>query len=228
MGEGRVPGPLGAGGTVVRTPAPLGARPARTLGDFKREVIERQIKYLRTTKGRSFIPAVPSSELEIIEGKHSMRRVAAGKCRELLAAARADLADGKKAGDAAAKATTSIVIHSAYRSFAEDSAAWEGTFREHYQKLLDERLFPGEELGTRALQHILKIMIAFKAPPGFSNHSNGLAVDFGTTFRGHYLGAKSKLRPKWRATWLHPWLKENAASHGFKPLSTEEWHWDFA
>ena len=165
MGEGRVPGPLGAGGHTQRAPVPLGAGSRRTLEDFKREVRDRQVKYLRTVKGRSFIPAVPESELEVIEGDKKMRRVAAGKCRELLAAARTDLKAATQDGDAKAKKSKLIKVHSAYRDFTQDSAAWEGTFRQHYQKLLDDKRYLGEELGRHALQYILRKMIALKAPP---------------------------------------------------------------
>lgn len=70
-------------------------------------------------------------------------------------------------------------------------------------------------------------MAKYKTPPGWSNHSNGMAVDLNTHYAGTVYAASSKQRAGWRTTWLHHWLVANARTHGFHPLSTEEWHWDF-
>jgi LAS superfamily LD-carboxypeptidase LdcB len=70
-------------------------------------------------------------------------------------------------------------------------------------------------------------MAKYKTPPGWSNHSNGMAVDFNTQYAGTLYAARSKQRAGWRTTWLHRWLVGNAERHGFHPLETEEWHWDF-
>jgi hypothetical protein len=153
MGAGRIPGPLGSGangtgGSTVNSPGPLGTDTPLTLEEFKRAVRDRQVAYL-VAKGRRFIPNVPESDLEIIEGKQRMRTIAAGKCRELLAAVRADLVTAKNSGDPRAKQTTSIVIHSAYRTFTEDTAAWENTFKEHYRKMLPPRRIPATRSGER-------------------------------------------------------------------------------
>lgn len=65
-----------------------------------------------------------------------------------------------------------------------------------------------------------------KAAPGFSNHSNGTAVDFTTTVDNVLFTDKSP-REFWRETWLHAWLLQNADQYGFYPLASEEWHWDY-
>lgn len=39
--------------------------------------------------------------------------------------------------------------------------------------------------------------------------------------------AKKAQNDGWKSTWLHRWLVANAARFGFKPLSTEAWHWDY-
>jgi LAS superfamily LD-carboxypeptidase LdcB len=65
-----------------------------------------------------------------------------------------------------------------------------------------------------------------KAIPGFSNHAQGLAVDFRTRHDGHNLGPSSSQRALWRASWFRHWLVANAGRFGFTPLSTEEWHFD--
>jgi LAS superfamily LD-carboxypeptidase LdcB len=67
----------------------------------------------------------------------------------------------------------------------------------------------------------------FKAPPGYSNHSNGMAVDFNTTQAKQKYAAKKKQNDAWKKTWFHDWLTHNARRFGFKPLSTEAWHWDY-
>ena len=46
--------------------------------------------------------------------------------------------------------------------------------------------------------------------------------DMGVTF-----GANTSQRAGWRRTWLHRWLVPNAERYGFRPLATEEWHWDY-
>lgn len=74
---------------------------------------------------------------------------------------------------------------------------------------------------------MLRMMVSYKAAPGYSNHSNGLAVDFTTTYKGRSLKSRKAQREPWRDAWLHRWLLENAANYRFQPLATEEWHWDY-
>jgi LAS superfamily LD-carboxypeptidase LdcB len=204
----------------------MSAAERQALEEFKLAVLDGQIAHL-VRKGRSFFAEVPSSELETIEDRHRMRKPAAGRCRELLTAAREALTEAKQAGDPAARDTESVVVHSAYRTMTEDKAAWENTFRKHYQAALKKGLFADDPLGPAALSFMVEKLKPLKAPPGYSNHSKGAAVDFGTTYRGVYYKADSSTRAEWRTTWLHPWLKKNAKRFGFKPLKSEEWHWDF-
>ena len=85
--------------------------------------------------------------------------------------------------------------------------------------------------GDEAIDRLARYIRKKKAAPGFSNHSNGNAVDFTTTEGKATLGADSSdvSRAAWRKSWFHRWLAEerNGAAFSFKPLSTEEWHWDF-
>jgi hypothetical protein len=53
------------------------------------------------------------------------------------------------------------------------------------------------------------------APPGTSQHGNGLAVDF---TNGSVIGSDD---PEWS------WLRRNAGRYGFVQLPSETWHWDF-
>ena len=69
-----------------------------------------------------------------------------------------------------------------------------------------------------------------KAPPGKSNHSNGIAVDFTATVDGKDIPNEYNNQGPWRkgagkATF--EWLRDNAHSFGFKNLSTEAWHYDW-
>ena len=188
--------------------------------------MQRQIEHL-LRKGRHFIAALSASELEVVEGHFKLRKPAAGKCRELLAAAREELEKAKSQGDESARQTADVVIHSAYRDFREDGAAWERAFRKQYRKMLKTKQHAADPLGAAALRYIAHKMIPLKAPPGFSNHSNGLAVDFGTNVGGVYYGANSDLQEQWRELWLYQWLKKNARRFDFKQLPSEEWHWDY-
>jgi len=142
-----------------------------------------------------------------------------------------NLEDAKKANDAAALRTTAIGVCSAYRDYDGDATAWSDTFDKHYEKegnRVTMEAMPGGRHGDTALRWFIELMAPIKAPPGFSNHSNGLAVDFSTTVSGVTYGADTDRRVQWRGTWLHPWLVANAKTYRFNPLSSEEWHWDWA
>jgi D-alanyl-D-alanine carboxypeptidase len=53
------------------------------------------------------------------------------------------------------------------------------------------------------------------APPGTSEHGNGLAVD---VTNGSIIDASDA---EWR------WLQDNARRFGWNPISNETWHWEF-
>jgi hypothetical protein len=234
MPRGRIPGALGStltSGVTLSTAASLGAAvTARTREQFKQAVLDGQIRR-KERQGKTHIAPVPDSELEVVESGFKMRKEAARSCRALLLAARAALDAAKQADDAAAKKVTAIGIASAYRDYAQDSQAWSNTFDKHYEKAENRtkmEAMPGGRHGDAALQWFITLMSPIKAPPGFSNHSNGLAVDFSTTDGGVRLGPNTNQRAAWRASWLHPWLVANAGTHRFHPLASEEWHWDWA
>jgi hypothetical protein len=230
MGAGRVPASPGVadGGVVANTPAPQAttlSSVAMSFEEFRQAVLERQIAWAQG-KGKSYFAPVPKKELEIVEGDHRMRKDAAKACRELLAAARAALAEDTASGEARALKTRSIGVCSAYRDFNRDARAWGKTFKKHYDKMIERGKFEGREHSSAALRHMVTTMIPLKAAPGFSNHSNGTAVDFQTRFGGTEYIADSSQREGWCTTWLHPWLVAHAAEFGFRPLKSEEWHWD--
>jgi len=239
MGSGRVPGPLGAsgsGGQAVRGVGPVGAKAqdgspevqiAISFDEFKAKVLERQIRNA-IKKGRQFCANVPDSELAIVEDKHRMRTKAAERCKQLLEAARTALAEAKQQGDELAKNAGKLGVYSAYRNIPEDTAAWESSFRQYYEETRVKRAaFATGEHGRQALALMTNMMISYKAAPGYSNHSNGLAVDFFTMHKGKKLRAKKAQKAAWSDSWLFAWLQENAPGFEFKNLDTEEWHWDY-
>jgi hypothetical protein len=199
-----------------------------SLEELKAEVQKRQIRWHIKVKHRTYCANVPDSELAPIEKGFRMRTEAAGKCKEMLAAAREEWQTKKKEGDAKAQATRTIELHSAYRNIAEDTASWNKSFGQYYARTASDRnAFPDGPHGPKAIALMVVMMRKYKAAPGYSNHSNGLAVDFRTVYKGDILIAASAQKPLWIETWLHPWLVKNAPRFGYQALNTEEWHWDY-
>ncbi|MBP7767325.1 M15 family metallopeptidase [Candidatus Saccharibacteria bacterium] len=57
------------------------------------------------------------------------------------------------------------------------------------------------------------------AKPGTSNHESGQAIDFGNMCFSPNGSTSCPGNKRWE------WLKANAGNFGFKPLSSEAWHW---
>jgi hypothetical protein len=168
--------------------------------EFKAKVLAEEIA-MRTRRGRKHFAAVPESELVVVEGDKKMRKEAAARLQVLLAKARADLkaeqeaftALPKEARDAARAAAWAkgevavsdvkrIWVQSAYRDFKYDEDLWHRYFKEkYYPKTKAKRAeLKGGPHGDAAVRYLAKYISGKKAPPGFSNHSDGRAVDFGT------------------------------------------------
>jgi LAS superfamily LD-carboxypeptidase LdcB len=217
--------------------------------DFKAQVLAEEIA-MRTRRGRVMFEAVPENELTAVDGSHDkkLRKEAAAKLALLLTAARADLkaeqaAFGKlskeqqesarKAANADGSAVVTDVkriwIVSAYRDFKYDESKWHGLFKSNYypKTRAARAALPGGEHGREAVKYLAKHISGKKAPPGFSNHSNGKAVDFGTLEGAVELSANVDQNARWKKAWLHRWLVKRHQEFGFKPLATEAWHWDF-
>ena len=59
-------------------------------------------------------------------------------------------------------------------------------------------------------------------------HTRGIAFDINTTEGKVHYTAKKTQNAAWEKTWLRKWLLDgNAARHGFHPIATEAWHWEY-
>lgn len=244
MPTGRVPGPLGldsTSGRVHNSAHPLGhgaSLPAQGLGyeEFRVKVLEAAILD-RFRKGRRRFPDLAPGDLSLIEKGKMMRPEAAASCVQLLAAARRDLATdqmgppvdlaARKHQDAA-REVRSIGIASAYRNYEEETRVWKtDCFPDYYKATAPEREgLAGGRHGEAAIAVLVAYFSPRTAPPGFSNHSDGRAVDFTTTQGGTEYAAHGYQRAGWRRTWLHRWLVQHAGEYRFHSLESEEWHWD--
>jgi LAS superfamily LD-carboxypeptidase LdcB len=214
---------------------------------FKAKVLAEEIA-MRTRRGLKQLAAVLDDELAVVEGDKRMRKGAAAKLILLLAKAREDLKTEQAAFNKLPKAeqdTTRtlaaargevvvtdvhrIWVQSAYRDFKYDEKLWHQYFKNnYYPKTKTERAkLRGGEHGEAAVRYLAKYISGKKAPPGFSNHSDGRAVDFGTLEGKTTLVGKTELNERWKKSWLHKWLVKHAGEYGFQPLATEAWHWDF-
>jgi hypothetical protein len=194
---------------------------------FRRAVYDEQLRRALATK--EFFPGLAPDELGSIEG-HPIHKVAAGDAASLLRAARADLAAAKeRKDDPLAAACASVGIGNAYRDPERDFTAWQKAYATHFKRTEDARNeASGGPFGPAAVGILVRRMRSMKAVPGFSNHTLGLAIDFTTRQGKTTLGAKSAQAKAWRASWFHRWLVVNASRFDFRPLASEEWHWDHA
>jgi len=134
-----------------------------------------------------------------------------------------------------------------YRSLEREEYLWRNYFPGYYNRTNDHRSRRfNDSHGNEAINFMVGFIATKKAPPGFSFHTKGIAIDFiqkriivkanGSTEEkwltnstkhdhdpGHLLW--------WYGTWLYNWLHANAASFGFKELDNKEarepWHYDY-
>jgi hypothetical protein len=194
--------------------------------DFMRRVYAAHVK---RASARKFTGDVPASELAVVEEGRSLRKAAAADCRAMLAAARADLAARKTAGDARAQGVRSIGITSGYRSASRQFALWQEYFPRYYRETESKRAAaPGGRHGAAAVALTVKHVGKWIAAPGYSLHNDGRAADLKTSERGRSLGASGSQRKPWRETWFWDWLVEHAVRFAFFQNSAidEPWHWE--
>jgi len=127
--------------------------------------------------------------------------------------------------------TTTLGATSGYRAMAHQEELWRGYFFGHYYDTAKERAnMKGGPHGPEAVAHMVWYVGQWVAPPGFSNHQNGMAIDLAQEREPGYPIRNSRdtsERNKWWKTWLWHWLDTNAKSFKFKNYEKEPWHWDF-
>ncbi len=191
-------------------------------------------------KKRSPLPNLRRTQLDHIAGTQVLTRPETARAVEaMLAAATAALRTAQQAGDADALRTVSITVGSGYRPDTQQRDLWLGYFRKYYNRSAGARQrLAGGPHSDEAIEYLLRSQskggfgIGERiAAPGFSNHQGGTAVDLQLVrVPGHQISNDSDARSRaaWRATWPHGWLRANAATFGFRPLPTEEWHWEYS
>jgi len=66
------------------------------------------------------------------------------------------------------------------------------------------------------------------APPGYSNHQAGVAIDFWQVrVKGHDIhnDTNADAIGLWKTTWFWAWLNQHAGEYGFLDFNKEPWHW---
>jgi hypothetical protein len=126
--------------------------------------------------------------------------------------------------NAALEAGITLLVSSGYRD-AFDDVIYEGEQIAESQLTLREQNLKPEYIGVKnPADASLKQEIYFKkpvAPPGYSKHNNGTAVDFNT-------GSRTGTLNKQLDGFLYQWLVRNSWKYGFvRTVSKEEWHFNY-
>ena len=97
-----------------------------------------------------------------------------------------------------------------------------GGFPFYYQRAVKEGVVADGDYGPTAVERMARYIGQYIASPGFSNHQDGLAIDFGTgSVGGNDFGTIGQ------HSWFHHWLVENAERFGYHPYVKETWHWTY-
>ncbi len=209
--------------------------------DFRDRVLAAHLARSKAGRGAAQRDLLPT-ELEKIPGTsvetaHETARTAGS----LLSAANRDLKIAQQAGDADARRTVRLTATSGYRGSDYQRQLWLGYFSDkggYYDRTRSARdKLPAGPHSDEAVAYMLKPrkqggfgLGGRIAAPGYSNHQGGIAVDLKqvrTNGNAIYNKSDDASRERWRDTWFHRWLIANAAMHDFKPIPTEEWHWEY-
>jgi len=205
---------------------------------FMRTVYEVHRRHSATK--RKFVDSLPASVLDtILEVKNgklkqgiTMRKDAALSCRSLLGKAQNDLIVQKQNNIGFSRKVKKFGIVSGYRSANQQFSNWRAFFgNKYYPNTRAVRSQKGGgEHGMSAANFLATYIGQRLASPGYSNHNDGLAVDFFTEENGK-LGASTDSRniSGWRKSWFFSWLLKNANNFGFfqNTKINEPWHWEY-
>jgi hypothetical protein len=171
--------------------------------------------------GRPYVADLKPDQLDVIDGSFRGRTDAAGAARDLLVTARADLAAAGLGGK------VRIGVVSAYRDAEYQFGIWEGKgknekggFPYYYRQAVKAGVIGEGDYGADAVAKMARYIGQYIAAPGFSNHQDGLAIDFGTGSVG-----KDDFGAIGGASWFHHWLVDNATRFNYHPYVKETWHW---
>jgi hypothetical protein len=219
--------------------APLGKAQGE-FADFQERVLRTHIMRAEQRRGKASAE-IAASDLETVEGRFKLRTAAAQRCRNLLAEARADLEKDKDRGNV--PPDTNFGLTSAYRGPEYDKALWLHYFQTKYYRIkiakFKGKFYAGEASLERIVQKVAEDMVAYIAPrkaaPGYSNHTNGIAVDLWTIEGGSKHvpesgksdGGLALVNQAYEETWLHDWLLAHRTDYNINRIPSEAWHWEF-
>ncbi|MGX9432107.1 MULTISPECIES: peptidoglycan-binding protein [Bradyrhizobium] len=205
---------------------------------FRNSVLAEHIARSRKARGAP-LPDLSSTQVETIPGTSVKTRPETARAAgRLLTAANADLQKAQIAGDADALRTKRLTAASGYRGSEHQRSLWLRYFKGYYNRTRAHREALAEGPHSKAAAAYMLKSKAYGgfglggriAAPGYSNHQNGIAVDFYQNRKAGFEvanGSSDAARAAWRRSWFYGWLKQNAAAYGFEQLPTEEWHWEF-
>jgi hypothetical protein len=229
--------PAGATTRRRRGPStlPAGAITSARLGELKtpeetgfRRRVYDVLQQRKLAAGKEYFVGLGKDQKGSVEG-HPIHVAAEADARNLLIAARKDWEKDKADKDAKAVACSWIGVNNAYRDPERDFVAWQRAYNKYYKKTADRRgKLPDGPWGDEAVRIVVRALEPNKAVAGFSNHTKGLAIDFGTVHDGVPLGPDHGFDPQWEVSWLYRWLGEHGATFHFTQLPSEMWHWDHA
>ncbi len=201
---------------------------------FRRAVYDRQLELTASNPKRVFSPGLSKDELAEVGGStgFQMRAGVEGDARDLLSAARADLrlAQAKDNLDRKARAKAlrvkTIGFKRTYTGLARESSNWKNAYATHFERTKKARAaLKSGAYGKAAVEYLARRLMKWKAIPGYSLHTKGLAIDFMTTEGKTTYAANSSQKASWKRTWLYSWLVAHAKDYGFSPYWKEPWHW---
>jgi hypothetical protein len=204
----------------------------QSLFKFRSLVYMAQVKRA-LAKGKQFVDNI--QKLKGVE-KVDIHPSAAKPLQELLNAARLEISrQGKqitvKAGNAYRSADWQLETWATKRFPQYYEQATETTDKKTGKKKLP--LIAPDDFSESAAKKLAAYIGARFAAPGFSNHQQGLAVDFHTTelfgLKPKKLKASFAHRKLWWKSWFWTWLERegNAYKFGFVPYKKEPWHWEY-
>jgi LAS superfamily LD-carboxypeptidase LdcB len=208
---------------------------SRGYDQFRDAVMAQQIRN-NEAKGLKRAEDLPEEQLAIVKEADPSKHKPAMKLRKDAAAAALIL---MAAARKAVGASSAVDFGSAYRNLEYDKGLWIGYFTKYYWETLHRRRqFHGGPLGPMAVVFMAHHVAKWKAAPGYSNHSRGIAIDFHYAIGTNSLSCEhspASLKA-WSNTPLYKWLTaptDSADRHaraqdfGFYPYEPEPWHWEY-